>query len=317
MTDTQHTRTSARLKSPESKETPAAPRILLAWDAPNMDMALSEILGDKPEPKQRPVWWRMGIWLNERAVAQDATADAVVFVNVPEGAAERMRPWIEAVRRAGFAVFVKPKRGDSDIDDDIASWIAEQREKHAVSEVLIASGDRRAFQQLLEQVQSTGTDVAFLGFTEFAGAVTSVPFIDLESIPGLFAQPLPRTRLDNLPADGTLLSPLGRLGHRPPESPAARKAAQVTPADSEALAAKAKVTLAEVLTSRYPQASTEGVDFSLVWDALSRKHPQLTARLGKEKSAEAFEMLAEGMPWHVERNPDGVARVLPDIDTAA
>lgn len=315
MTDTPHTRSHSRQKSPE--QTQPVPRILLAWDAPNMDMALSEILGDKPEPKQRPVWWRMGIWLNERAVDQDAIADAVVFVNVPEGAAERMRPWIEAVRRAGFAVFVKPKRGDSDIDDDIASWIAEQRAKHVVSEVLIASGDRRAFQQLLEQIQQAGTSVAFLGFTEFAGATTSVPFIDLESIPGLFAQPLPRTRLDNLPDDGTLLSPLGRLGHRPPESPAARKAAQVNPADVDALAAKAKVTLADVLTTRYPQASTEGVDFSLVWDALSRKHPQLTARLGKEKSAEAFEMLAEGLPWHVERNPDGVARVLPDVDAAA
>jgi len=38
-----------------------------------------------------------------------------------------------------------------------------------------------------------------------------VKFVDLEDIPGVFREPLPRINLDNLPDDGAWLAPLRPL----------------------------------------------------------------------------------------------------------
>ena len=47
-----------------------------------------------------------------------------VFTNVVPGSTEVVRPWVEALRNVGFAVFAKPKvSDDSDVDDDMLAHI--------------------------------------------------------------------------------------------------------------------------------------------------------------------------------------------------
>ena len=97
--------------------------MLLVWDAPNMDMSLGSLLGARPTSAFRPRFDAVGRWLLDLA-GEDAVAEACVFTNVVPGSTEVVRPWVEALRNVGFAVFAKPKTSeDSDIDDDMLAHI--------------------------------------------------------------------------------------------------------------------------------------------------------------------------------------------------
>ena len=72
-----------------SNSTPA--RALLIWDAPNMDMGLSTIVGGRPNSYQRPRFDAAGLWLLQQgaAVAAEENCDpeniiceATLFTNV-------------------------------------------------------------------------------------------------------------------------------------------------------------------------------------------------------------------------------------------
>src|SRR3978361_161692 len=98
-------------------------RVLLVWDAPNMDMSLGSLLGARPTSAFRPRFDAGGRWLLDGA-GPEAVAEACVFTNVVPGSTEVVRPWVEALRNVGFAVFAKPKvTDDSDIDDDMLGHI--------------------------------------------------------------------------------------------------------------------------------------------------------------------------------------------------
>src|ERR1700754_4222754 len=107
--------------------TDAASRVLLVWDAPNLDMGLGSILGGRPTAAHRPRFDALGRWLLQRtaelsAVRPDVTLEpeATVFTNIAPGSADVVRPWVEALRNVGFAVFAKPKIDeDSDVDSDM------------------------------------------------------------------------------------------------------------------------------------------------------------------------------------------------------
>ncbi|MGH3940637.1 MAG: NYN domain-containing protein, partial [Pseudonocardiaceae bacterium] len=80
--------------------------------------------------------------------------------------------------------------------------------------LLVASGDSRAFREPLEDLVADGVQVTVLGFREHASfAVNSgiLEFEDLEDIPELFLQPLPRITLETLPPEGAWLAPLRPL----------------------------------------------------------------------------------------------------------
>ncbi len=110
---------------------PTASRVLLVWDAPNLDMGLGSILGGRPTAAHRPRFDALGRWLLARTAdlsAQHAQAgstvalepEATVFTNIAPGSADVVRPWVEALRNVGFAVFAKPKiDDDSDVDSDM------------------------------------------------------------------------------------------------------------------------------------------------------------------------------------------------------
>jgi len=203
----------------------ATARVLLVWDAPNLDMGLGSILGGRPTAAHRPRFDALGRWLLSRTAelssklggtARPVTLEpeATVFTNIAPGSADVVRPWVEALRNVGFAVFAKPKIDeDSDVDSDMLNHIALRRSEGLAS-VLVASADGQAFKQPLEEIAREGVPVQVLGFREHASwalASDTLEFVDLEDIPGVFREPLPRIGLDSLPEQGAWLQPFRPL----------------------------------------------------------------------------------------------------------
>ena len=200
---------------------PGASRVLLVWDAPNLDMGLGSILGGRPTAAHRPRFDALGRWLLARTADLSAGRDGVsvepeatVFTNIAPGSAEVVRPWVEALRNVGFAVFAKPKVDeDSDVDVDMLNHIALRRGE-GLAGLLVASADGQAFRAPLEDIARAGTPVQVLGFREHASwalASDTLEFVDLEDIPGVFREPLPRIGLDSLPEQGAWLQPFRPL----------------------------------------------------------------------------------------------------------
>jgi uncharacterized protein len=214
----------------EDEAPPVAPaeataRVLLVWDAPNLDMGLGSILGGRPTAAHRPRFDALGRWLLSRTAELSSqlggTAspvslepEATVFTNIAPGSADVVRPWVEALRNVGFAVFAKPKIDeDSDVDSDMLNHIALRRSE-GLAAVLVASADGQAFKQPLEEIAREGVPVQVLGFREHASwalASDTLEFVDLEDIPGVFREPLPRIGLDSLPEQGAWLQPFRPL----------------------------------------------------------------------------------------------------------
>jgi putative heme uptake system protein len=199
----------------------ATKRVLLVWDAPNLDMGLGSIIGGRPTAAHRPRFDALGRWLLSRtaelAAAQPEVSlepEATVFTNIAPGSADVVRPWVEALRNVGFAVFAKPKIDeDSDVDSDMLNHIALRRGE-GLAGVLVASADGQAFRQPLEEIARSGVEVQVLGFREHASwalASDTLEFVDLEDIPGVFREPLPRVGLDSLPDQGAWLQPFRPL----------------------------------------------------------------------------------------------------------
>lgn len=200
-------------------------RVLLVWDAPNLDMGLGSILGGRPTAAHRPRFDALGRWLlaqtadlsARRAAAGDDVAlepEATVFTNIAPGSADVVRPWVEALRNVGFAVFAKPKVDeDSDVDGDMLAHVALRRSE-GLAAVYVASADGQAFRLPLEDIARDGVGVHVLGFREHASwalASDTLEFVDLEDIPGVFREPLPRIGLDSLPEQGAWLQPFRPL----------------------------------------------------------------------------------------------------------
>ncbi|TQR83101.1 NYN domain-containing protein [Mycobacterium hodleri] len=205
---------------------PQAPqRVLLVWDAPNLDMGLGSILGGRPTAAHRPRFDALGRWLlartadlsRERASEEPQVTfepEATVFTNIAPGSSDVVRPWVEALRNVGFAVFAKPKvDDDSDVDADMLEHIALRR-REGLASVFVASADGQAFRLPLEDIARDGIPVSVLGFREHASwalASDTLEFVDLEDISGVFREPLPRISLDSLPQQGAWLQPFRPL----------------------------------------------------------------------------------------------------------
>jgi uncharacterized protein len=202
----------------------AAGRVLLVWDAPNLDMGLGSILGRRPTALERPRFDALGRWLLGRTAEIAAGApgapdtrfepEATVFTNIAPGSADVVRPWVDALRNVGFAVFAKPKIDeDSDVDRDMLEHISLRREE-GLAALAVASADGQAFRQPLEEIARSGVRVQVLGFREHASwalASDTLEFVDLEDIAGVFREPLPRIGLDSLPDQGAWLQPFRPL----------------------------------------------------------------------------------------------------------
>lgn len=195
--------------------------LLLVWDAPNLDMGLGAILGGRPTAAYRPRFDAIGKWLLTRAgmraheLGRHIEPEATVFTNVTASGADVIRPWVEALRNVGFAVFAKPKIGeDSDVDIDMLNHIRRRYEEGVLRGVVVASADGQNFRDTLLELVAEGIPATVIGFHEHASwavANPSIEFVDLEEIPGVFREPLPRVSLDNLPDSGAWLQPFRPL----------------------------------------------------------------------------------------------------------
>ncbi|MBB3039550.1 NYN domain-containing protein [Hoyosella altamirensis] len=199
-------------------------RVLLVWDAPNLDMGLGAILGGRPTAAYRPRFDALGRWLLQRTAEIEQSRglapgslepEATVFTNIAPGSADVVRPWVEALRNVGFAVFAKPKIDeDSDVDSDMLSHIEHRHTGDGLAGVMVASADGQAFREPLEELAAAQVPVQVIGFREHASwavSSTTLDFVDLEEIPGVFREPLPRVSLDSLPEEGAWLQPFRPL----------------------------------------------------------------------------------------------------------
>ena len=191
---------------------------LLIWDAPNIDMTLSTVIGARPTAASRPRFDAIAAWFVDGAGnpgAPDAPeVEACVFANIPPVVGSLQR-WVEALRGFGYAVFARPKtQPDDDIDEAMLDHIAVRAHSHRLRRLVVFSGDGRNFAEPLEELARSGTRVVVVAFSEVAGfAIGSdlLEFIDIEDVPGAFAAPLDRVRLDALPPDGAWLRPTRSL----------------------------------------------------------------------------------------------------------
>ncbi|MCF6746280.1 NYN domain-containing protein [Blastococcus sp. KM273128] len=191
---------------------------LLIWDAPNIDMTLSTVIGARPTAASRPRFDAIAAWFVEGAgdpASTDAPdVEACVFANIPPQPGTLQR-WVEALRGFGYSVFARPKsQPDDDIDQDMLDHIAVRRHSHRLRRLVVFSGDGRNFAEPLEDLARHGTEVVVVAFSEVAGyAIGSdlLQFIDIEDVPGAFVEPLDRVRLDALPPDGAWLRPTRSL----------------------------------------------------------------------------------------------------------
>ena len=197
---------------------------LLVWDAPNVDMTLSAILGSRPASSDRPRFDAIARWFLSEAA--DHEVEGCVFTNVHPTSAVSLRGWIEALRSFGYSVFARPKvHPEYDVDDAMLRHIAERQASHRLRRVVVASGDGRNFLGPLEELHRAGVRCVVLSFAEVAGYAQESPlieFIDLEDVPGAFQVSLGRTRLTALPPDGGWFRPtrpmralLDDAGHEP------------------------------------------------------------------------------------------------------
>ncbi|MDK3255084.1 NYN domain-containing protein [Blastococcus capsensis] len=200
------------------------PLDLLIWDAPNIDMTLSTVIGARPTAASRPRFDAIAAWFVEGtgeagggdAGGSDTASDveACVFANIPPQPGSLQR-WVEALRGFGYSVFARPKsQPDDDIDQDMLDHIAVRQHSHRLRRLVVFSGDGRNFADPLEDLARQGVQVVVVAFSEVAGyAIGSdlLEFIDIEDVPGAFTEPLDRVRLDALPPDGAWLRPTRSL----------------------------------------------------------------------------------------------------------
>ncbi|WP_204261440.1 NYN domain-containing protein [Blastococcus saxobsidens] len=194
------------------------PLDLLIWDAPNIDMTLSTVIGARPTAASRPRFDAIAAWFVEGAgdpsAPGAAEVEACVFANIPPQPGSLQR-WVEALRGFGYSVFARPKtQPDDDIDQDMLDHIAVRAHSHRLRRLVVFSGDGRNFAEPLEDLVRDGIQVVVVAFSEVAGyAISSdlLEFIDIEDVPGAFVEPLDRVRLDALPADGAWLRPTRSL----------------------------------------------------------------------------------------------------------
>jgi uncharacterized protein len=197
---------------------PRPPLDLLIWDAPNIDMTRSTVIGARPTAASRPRFDAIAAWFVEAAgdpsLPGAPDVEACVFANIPQAPGSLQR-WVEALRGFGYAVFARPKtQPDDDIDQAMLDHIAVREHSHRLRRLVVFSGDGRNFAEPLEDLARRGTQVVVVAFSEVAGyAISSdvLEFIDIEDVPGAFVEPLDRVRLDALPAGGAWLRPTRSL----------------------------------------------------------------------------------------------------------
>lgn len=183
--------------SPEFSEsiagTTATPRLLMVWDAPNMDMGLGGILGGRPTAAHRPRFDALGRWILKRnatiaaTLRQEVELEATVFTNIVPGSADVCATVGGGSSKCRLCGFAKPKlTDDSDVDSDMLDHIQVRRHTPGLAGIIVASADGQAFREPLLEIAADGVPVTVIGFREHASwALTcdDIEFIDPRTSP--------------------------------------------------------------------------------------------------------------------------------------
>ena len=186
-------------------------------------MGLGSILGGRPTAAHRPRFDALGRWLLSR------TAELSRRGHAPTSRWSRRRPSSPTSPRVAPTSFDRgwrryvtwasrssPNRRSTKTATSTATCSTTSRFDAARDwpAYLVASADGQAFKQPLEEIAREGVPVQVLGFREHASwalASDTLEFVDLEDIPGVFREPLPRIGLDSLPEQGAWLQPFRPL----------------------------------------------------------------------------------------------------------
>lgn len=285
-----------------------ARRRLLVWDGPSMDLALSDVIGERASPATRPIMSEIYSWFAGRANGDEV--EAAVFVTVPPGQETVMTPWIVSLRRAGFFVFMKPKLRRSDgVEPEMVAHIDKRLRQPGTREIIVAAHDPKHFEAPLRRVAAGGVAVRILGYRELdtiASSNETIGFIDLEDIAGAFASSLPRTNLHDLPATGRWLDPLEYPTASPSPSPS------LSPEDDEN-ASTAVLDLTDGTTRdevidfvRDAARCAPVLSVAEVGDALRAQYPACTLpQLGFSSISELLTAVTEDPEIQLQRDDQG------------
>ena len=211
---------------------------LLVWDAPNMDMSLGEIYGRMPFATERPDMKAIMRWYKNTNSEEQSLA--CIFVNYENrgGSNPKFHGWLRMLSGSGYTIFAKPKKNsESDVDDNMIAHIKDHLD--GLTEIVIASHDANCFKELTVSLAALGVKIVVTGYSELANGwdMGNITFHDLESIEGVFRNPLPRhVNVFNLPSEGMYFEP---TGHNYTRQTSRRPAKRVNPVASRISSARA------------------------------------------------------------------------------
>lgn len=231
---------------------------LLVWDDPDMRASLASVLVSSPPSEAVADLESVFLWLEERC-RYGEEAQACLFTVIEPGNEAQAAQHITDIRNQGFAVVVRPATGASSapLTPSLRAYVDRAMADGSVAELVVASHDADGLRVHLDELAGRGVKVSLLGFREkaqFAAESSLIDFIDVESVSGAFAFPLPRTNLYDLPLDGVALPPLRKptRGGAKPAPPTPVKPAPAPTPESTAAASWAPASTSDVV---YPAPS--------------------------------------------------------------
>jgi hypothetical protein len=201
---------------------------LLVWDDPDVKASLASVLVSPPQTEPDVDLEAVFLWLSERC-QEGEEAEACLFTAIEPGQEAQAAQHVTDIRNQGFAVVVRPaprtsggsgapSTSGASLSSSVQTYVDKAIAEGDVTELLVASHDAHGLRTYLDQVAGRGTSVTVLGFREraqYAAESSVVGFVDLETVEGVFAIPLPRTNLYELPEEGLALAPLRKPSRDP------------------------------------------------------------------------------------------------------
>ncbi len=194
---------------------PTSKRIKVAVivvDLPNMNSRLRELVGaDVHLGEDQKIHYDVLKAYFESLFDDDTDINATAFMNVSHDNWGGALGWSNSsMKSAGWEVYVRPRIGKSDVDENMTAHIEKITNNPAKEVVMVAivSHDVSQFGGLLAQLSRQGIRAAYVAFSEMISPwpKEGVEVIDLRDIAGITDKPLPdRLRYENIPAEGMYL----------------------------------------------------------------------------------------------------------------
>lgn len=182
------------------------PTVLIEVDVHNLDMMLTNLIGEKPTEQNRVRYDILKKYFVD--MYPDAQVVASAYMNVRSDNYTSVMGWVEnALKRMGWQAYVKPKLNrDDDIDEAVVEHIKAMVNNPSIDlrDIVVVSHDTSRFSDLLESLAREGHKVTYAVFTELLSPYPdeSVEIVDLRDIPQISHTEIPDKRFEKIPAAG-------------------------------------------------------------------------------------------------------------------